>query len=77
MDKVDGIEERLDEEKYEAVEEALSKVWKKIKELRKSGLDSESGELSIGNLVFKLLRRNGYIQKAMDMRRKSYDNQFK
>ena len=77
MDKVDDIEEQLEEDKYEAVEEKLSAVWKKIKEFRQSGLDSEGGELSIGNLVFKLLRRNGYIQKVMDMRRKSYDNQFK
>ena len=37
----------------------------------------KSGELSIGNLVFKLLRRNGYIEKIMDLKRKSYDKQFK
>ena len=32
---------------------------------------------ALGNLVFKLLRRNGYIEKIMDMKRKLYDNQFK
>ena len=40
-------------------------------------LESESGEFSIGNLVFKLLRRNGYISKIMEMKKDSYDKQFK
>ena len=40
-------------------------------------IESESGEFSTGNLVFKLLRRNGYVEKVMDMKNKSYDQQFK
>ena len=55
----------------------ISKVWKKIKDYRQSGLESESGEYSVGNLVFKLLRRNGYVGKIMELKRKVYDNQFK
>ena len=74
---VDDLEEQFDEDEYESFKEKLSKVWKKIKDFRKSGLESESGEYSIGNLVFKLLRRNGYISKVMDMKNKSYDKQFK
>jgi hypothetical protein len=31
----------------------------------------------MGNLVFKFLRRNGYVGKIIDLKRKSYDNQFK
>jgi len=77
MMQVDDIEEESDEDKYEAFESKISKVWKKIKDYRQSGLDSESGEYSIGNLVFKLLRRNGYIGKIMELKRKVYDNQFK
>jgi hypothetical protein len=77
MMTVDDIEEESEEDKYEAFEEKISKVWKKIKNYRQSGLESESGEYSVGNLVFKLLRRNGYIEKIMDMKRKLYDNQFK
>ena len=77
MMTVDDIEEESEEDKYEAFEEKISKVWKKIKNYRQSGLESESGEYSVGNLVFKLLRRNGYIEKIMEMKRKLYDNQFK
>jgi hypothetical protein len=57
--------------------EKIKKIWKKIKTYRQSGLDSESGEFSLGNLVFKLLRRNGYIGKVMALKRKLYDKQFK
>jgi hypothetical protein len=76
MMMVDDLEDQVDEDKHESFEKKLSKVWDKIKNYRKSGLESESGELSTGNLVFKLLRRNGYIGKILKLRRKSYDNQF-
>jgi hypothetical protein len=76
MMAVDGLEEELDEDKYEKFNDKLNKVWDKIKNYRKSGLAEEGGELSLGNLVFKLLRRNGYIEKIMNLKRKSYDKQF-
>jgi hypothetical protein len=76
MMSVDDIESQLKEDKYESFKEKIDKVWKKIKTYRQSGLDSESGEYSTGNLVFKLLRRNNYITKIMKMKRESYDEQF-
>lgn len=76
METVDDLEEQIDEDKYESFRDKLDRVWKKIKDFRKSGLESESGEYSIGNLVFKLLRRNGYIEKVIEMKTKSYDKQF-
>lgn len=78
MYKVDEIEDDKDIDKdYEYTDEKISKVWKKIKDYRQSGLDSESGEFSVGNLVFKLLRRNGYVSKIMRLKRDIYDKQFK
>ena len=74
---VDDLEEEVDEDKYESFLEKIQKVWDKVKNYRKSGLESEGGELSLGNLVFKLLRRNGYIEKIMKLKKKSYDKQFK
>ena len=75
--QVDDIKEQLHEDKYEAFKTKIDKVWKKIKDYRQSGLESESGEFSTGNLVFKLLRRNGYIGKIMELKRYAYDKQFK
>lgn len=76
MMMVDDLEKEVDEDKYEKFQEKTKKVWDKIKNYRKSGLATEGGEFSTGNLVFKLLRRNGYIEKILKLRRKSYDNQF-
>jgi DNA-binding Lrp family transcriptional regulator len=77
MMMVDELEEQVDEDKYDAFIQKVQKVWEKVKNYRKSGLESEGGELSMGNLVFKFLRRNGYVGKIIDLKRKSYDNQFK
>lgn len=77
MMMVDDLEEQVDEDKYDTFIEKVQKVWEKVKNYRKSGLESEGGELSMGNLVFKFLRRNGYVGKIIDLKRKSYDNQFK
>ena len=76
MMMVDDLEKEIDENEYEKFQEKLTKVWDKIKNYRKSGLATEGGEYSTGNLVFKLLRRNGYIGKVLKLKRKSYDKQF-
>lgn len=76
MMAIDDIEDEVDEDKYEAFIEKIDKVWNKVKDYRKSGLDSEGGEFSTGNFVFKLLRRNGYISKIMALKKESYDKQF-
>lgn len=47
----------------------------KIKALRKSGLE-EGGEFSVGNLVFKELRRNGYFEKLAECKSKAYDREL-
>ncbi len=71
---IDDIEENFDKTDVEKTKEKLDKVWDKIKKTRKRGL--EEGEFGTGNLVFKLLRRNGYINKVIEMKRKSYIKQF-
>jgi hypothetical protein len=73
---VDDLEKEVDDYDYNEYKERVKKVWNKIKKYRKSGLESESGEFSLGNLIFKLLRRNGYIEKIIDLRRQSYEKQF-
>ena len=51
----------------DALMSGLTSLWKKIKSDRRAGLE-ESGEFSVENLVFKVLRRNGYISKLLDLR---------
>jgi hypothetical protein len=47
----------------------------KIKEYRQSGLEKE-GELSYENLVFKYLRRSGYIGKLFELKTKLKDKEL-
>jgi len=77
MMRISDLEEEVGDTKHEKFIEKVDKVWEKIKNFRKSGLAQEGGEFSIGNITFKLLRRNGYIGKIMDMKKKSYEKQFK
>lgn len=77
MDDIDDLKVDLDEDvEYDIINSKLKKTWKKIKENRKAGLEKD-GEFSIENLVFKLLRRNGYIEKILTIKRRAYDKQFK
>lgn len=77
MMSIDDLEKQLGKKKHDDFSEEVKKIWTKIKNYRKSGLDSEGGEFSVGNLVFKFLRRNGYIERLIDLKRESYDKQFK
>jgi predicted nucleotidyltransferase len=45
----------------------IESLRKKLKQFRQSGLES-GGEYSYENLTFKLLRRNGYIQKLLKLK---------
>ena len=48
------------------------KLKDKLKKYRSTGLE-DGGEFSNENLVFKVLRRNGYIQKLFDFQIKNTD----
>lgn len=77
MMMIDDLEKDIEKYDYEEFIKKIKKVWSKIKRYRNSGLESEGGEHSTGNLVFKLLRRNGYIEKILEIKKKSYQNKFK
>ena len=53
----------------------IDSVRKKLKDFRQSGLES-GGEYSYENLTFKLLRRNGYIEKLMKLKTQSIDKKL-
>lgn len=74
MLEIDDLIESEDIE-YEELRSRIKKVWDKIKKLRERSLEEE-GEYGIGNLIFKLLRRNNYLGKIMDLKRNAYDKQF-
>jgi len=72
MDKVDNLY------KLENKDEVIIKIdnlRKKLKNFRQSGLE-DGGEYSYENLTFKLLRRNGYINKLIELKNKVIGNKL-
>jgi len=75
MKIIDDCIEKAEDEDLEESQETLKKCYKKIKKGRQSGLE-KGGEFSIENLVFKYLRRNGYIGKLLEIRDKLLDKKL-
>ena len=47
-------------------------LWKKVKDLRKKSLN-KNGENGAGNIVYKVLRRTGYLDRLFKLSTKVYD----
>jgi predicted nucleotidyltransferase len=74
-DKIDMLLSEVEEMELVDALNILSKFKEKLKEYRNSGLEKE-GEFSYENLVFKFLRRNGYIQKLFDFQNELVDRKL-
>jgi gas vesicle protein len=73
MDSIDDLYDEMKKEKnYEIIVEKADKIKDKIKKMRQAGLD-KSGEFSVENLVFKVLRRNGMLDRLSDIKTVAYD----
>ena len=76
MTQVDKLETKQkkekDEHKIETIQKQLKNVYDKVKKLRIEGL-KKGGEMSSGNIIFKILRRAGYIDKIWRLINTSYD----
>lgn len=70
MNAIDKLEERF--KNGEDVIEELKKIKDKIKNMRKNGLYKE-GEYSTENLVFKVLRNSGYLEKLINLKNNNMD----
>jgi hypothetical protein len=75
MKIIDEVINISDDESLEFGVESIDKVKDKLKKYRTAGLES-GGEMSDENLVFKVLRRNGYIQKLFDFQNEYQDKKL-
>lgn len=76
MRQIDALEVALDKtddtENVEQIGLKAKILFDKIKGIRKEAL-SKGGEMSTGNIIFKAIRRTGYIGKLIDIKAKTYD----
>ena len=71
-DMSDALENTDDSHKKEEIGNDAEYLWHKIKSMRQESLDKE-GESSKCNIVYKALRRFGYLDKLFDIMSKVYD----
>jgi hypothetical protein len=75
IDIIDGVLENAQDEDIEGALKLVKKYREKLRKYRTCGLKRE-GEYSYENLVFKYLRRNGYIGKLENFKNKFVDKKL-
>lgn len=77
MNKIDNIIARYSDDDIESEQEEiydeLDDVFDDIKNQRKQSFKQNKNEMSDGNITFKILRRNGYLDKLYDKKTEIYD----
>ena len=60
--------------KYRSALKNVERLKRKIKNMRRAGLESPKQEFSIENIAFKILRRNGILDLLQQLKTQAYDN---
>ena len=72
MNEIDDAYDMYAEKDFLLAKESGDAIMERLKRYRKAGLES-GGIYSVENLVFKVLRRNDYLEKLNNIRTDSYD----
>lgn len=66
------VQELMNQEKFVEAKRQATRIFGKLKRMRKAGLQRE-GVYSSENIAFKILRRQGYIDQLGDLKSASFD----
>jgi len=72
MDEIDDAYDMFAEKDFLQAKQSGDSIMQRLKRYRKAGLET-GGVYSVENLVFKVLRRNDYLEKLNNVRTDSYD----
>jgi hypothetical protein len=76
LTKIEYIEDEfngpLDDVILRKLSNKCDKLIKTLQTIRKNGL-KEKGEMSVGNIIYKICRRTNYLDKLYDLKNKIYD----
>ena len=70
-DLIDAFKIETDNHKIEVLDNEASNLIQTINTVRKNGL--KDGEMGVGNIVYKCLRRSGRLDKLWKLKEKAYD----
>ena len=60
--------------RYKLALKNIDRLKKKIRNMRRAGLESKQQEFSVENIAFKILRRNDILGMLNDLKIKAYDS---
>lgn len=69
---INSVENETDKHKLEKLSNKIEVMIKRLRLMRKNGLQ-KSGEMNPDNIVYKVLRRLGFLDKIYDARNTCYD----
>ena len=72
MSMIDELQQQSYQKSPKEILDSIEKLKLKLKKYRNAGLE-RGGEFSYENLVFKFLRRSGYIKQLFDLKNKLFD----
>lgn len=78
INEIDELEKEFNDVKdkpelIKPISNKIIKIWNKLKKYRKHGLSKKDGEFSFENIVFKVLRRSGHLEKLAELKVLTYD----
>jgi len=77
MTKIDDLFDELsaikDTEKFNKINSRAERMFDRLKDMRKKSLETKAGEMASDNIVWKVLRREGYIEKLRNIMTDAYD----
>jgi predicted nucleotidyltransferase len=72
--QVNIVQNLIDVQKFKAALTNIERLKKKIKNMRRAGLESTHQEFSVENITFKILRRDGILERLSDLKKTAYDD---
>jgi predicted nucleotidyltransferase len=69
---ISNFNEETDTHKLEIISNKVKSTWDSLKRIRRESLKT-GNELTIGNLIWKSLRRLGFLDKLFDLKAQAYD----
>jgi hypothetical protein len=73
--KTEDLAARIDQAMASGSKETMQRLWDKIKTMRQTGLE-QAGEFGCDNLVFKMLRRSGHIERLTQAKTQAHDREL-
>jgi|TARA_R110000824_G_scaffold195875_2_gene378780 hypothetical protein len=71
--QINLINHMLNAKKYKASVKTVARLKEKIRHMRRAGLNSPQKEFSPENIAFKILRREGMLEKLNNLKYSAYD----